>query len=90
MSAAGESRAVRASRARVLGAAGARVVGDSIGESGGAQPRRREVGESGGESREGELNERVASAYGLASRDLTFLQRILRENPALKDLRRDD
>jgi len=42
------------------------------------------------ESREGELNERVASAYGLTSRDLIFLQRILRENPALKDLRRDD
>ncbi|HEX3529089.1 MAG TPA: N-6 DNA methylase [Thermoanaerobaculia bacterium] len=41
-------------------------------------------------SREGELNERVASAYGLTSRDLTFLQRILRENPALRDLRRDD
>jgi adenine-specific DNA-methyltransferase len=39
---------------------------------------------------EEDLNERVARAYGLTSRDLSFLQRILRENPALKDLRRDD
>jgi adenine-specific DNA-methyltransferase len=42
------------------------------------------------EDREGDLNERVARAYGLTSRDLKFLQRILRENPAFGDLRRDD
>lgn len=36
---------------------------------------------------EGELHERIAKAYGLTRRDLSFLQRILRENPALKDLR---
>jgi hypothetical protein len=40
--------------------------------------------------REGELNERVAKVYGLTSRDLRFLQRILQENPALRDLQRDD
>jgi len=36
---------------------------------------------------EAELHERIARAYGLTSRDLSFLQRMLRENPALKDLR---
>ena len=40
--------------------------------------------------REGDLNERIASAYGLTGPDLSFLQRVLRENPALRDLRRDD
>jgi adenine-specific DNA-methyltransferase len=40
--------------------------------------------------REGDLNDRVASAYGLTRGDLSFLQSILRENPALRDLRRDD
>jgi hypothetical protein len=39
---------------------------------------------------EAELNDRIAKAYGLTNRDLSFLQGILRENPALKDLRRDD
>jgi len=36
---------------------------------------------------EAELHERIARAYGLTTRDLSFLQRILRENPALKDPR---
>jgi hypothetical protein len=36
---------------------------------------------------EAELHELIARAYGLTSRDLSFLQRMLRENPALKDLR---
>jgi len=40
--------------------------------------------------REGDLNERVAAAYGLTSRDLRFLKRVLRENPALRGFRRDD
>jgi adenine-specific DNA-methyltransferase len=40
--------------------------------------------------REGELNERVAKVYGLTSPDLRFLQRVLQENPALRDLQRDD
>jgi adenine-specific DNA-methyltransferase len=36
-----------------------------------------------------ELNERVAGAYGLTHGDLGFLQRVLRENPAFRDLPRD-
>jgi adenine-specific DNA-methyltransferase len=36
---------------------------------------------------EAELHERIARAYGLSSRELSFLQRVLRENPALKDPR---
>jgi adenine-specific DNA-methyltransferase len=39
---------------------------------------------------EAELNARVARAYGLTKSDLSFLQRVLHENPALKDPRRDD
>lgn len=38
---------------------------------------------------EADLNDRIARAYGLTSRDLGFLQRVLRENSAVKDLRRD-
>lgn len=38
---------------------------------------------------EGELNERVAHAYSLTAGDLKFLQRILRENPAVQEPRRD-
>lgn len=39
--------------------------------------------------REGELNEKVARAYGLTGRDLQFLQRVLSENPAFRGARRD-
>jgi adenine-specific DNA-methyltransferase len=39
---------------------------------------------------EAEMNERIARAYGLTGRDLGFLQGILRENPALQEIRRDD
>ena len=39
---------------------------------------------------ETELNARVARAYGLTKGDLSFLQRVLHENPALKDPQRDD
>lgn len=41
------------------------------------------------EDLEADLNARIARVYGLTSRDLGFLQQVLRENPAVKDLRRD-
>ena len=39
--------------------------------------------------REGDLNERVARAYGLTRQDLRFLQQILSENRAFRGLQRD-